>query len=142
MKSDTKMLKALNVEGVLWLTQMYHVAWKFSKTSWDWQTGVIITSVKPYLRWRRDRVTALVRSALDDFEMSAWRDETTSFLFAIHTKRDTSVAIGNAKHCLAEVWDWDDGQLLKLVIFHILGVKWSNVKHQGCKSPILLWLKF
>ena len=58
---------------------------------------------------RADRVTWRVRSALGDFEMSAWRDETTSFLLAMHTKRDTSVAIGNAKHYLAEVRDWDDG---------------------------------
>ena len=36
-----EMLKALTGEEILWLTRMYHVAWKFSKTARDWQTGVI-----------------------------------------------------------------------------------------------------
>ena len=41
-----KMLKALTGEGVLWLTQVYQVAWKLGKTSRDWQTGVIILIFK------------------------------------------------------------------------------------------------
>ena len=37
-----EMLKALTGEGILRLTQVCQVAWKFGKTSRDWQTGVII----------------------------------------------------------------------------------------------------
>ena len=33
-------------EGILWLTQVCQVVWKFSKTSRDWQTGVIIPILK------------------------------------------------------------------------------------------------
>ena len=38
-----EMLKALNGEGVLWLTRVCQVAGKLGKTSKDWQTGVIIS---------------------------------------------------------------------------------------------------
>ena len=37
-----EMLKALTEEEILWLTGVYHVAWKFFKTPRDWQTNVII----------------------------------------------------------------------------------------------------
>ena len=37
-----QMLKALTEEGILWLTRVCQVAWKFGKTPSDWQTGVII----------------------------------------------------------------------------------------------------
>ena len=40
------MLKALTGEGILWLTRVYQVAWKFGKTPRDWQTGVIIPIFK------------------------------------------------------------------------------------------------
>ena len=45
-----EMLKALAGEGILWLTQVCQVAWKFGKTPRDWQIGVIIPIFK-----RRDR---------------------------------------------------------------------------------------
>ena len=41
-----EMLKALTGEGILWLTRVCHVAWKFGKTPTDWQTGVIIPIFK------------------------------------------------------------------------------------------------
>ena len=37
-----EMLKALTGEGILWLTRVCQVAWKFGKTPRDWQTSVII----------------------------------------------------------------------------------------------------
>ena len=40
------MLKALTAEGILWLTRVCQVAWKFGKTPRDWQTGVIIPIFK------------------------------------------------------------------------------------------------
>ena len=40
------MLKALTGEGILWLTRVCHIAWKFGKTPRDWQTGVIIPIFK------------------------------------------------------------------------------------------------
>ena len=36
-----EILKALTVEGILWLTRVCQVAWKVGKTPRDWQTGVI-----------------------------------------------------------------------------------------------------
>ena len=42
----TEMLKALTVEGILWLTRLCQVAWKFGKTSRDWQTHVIVPILK------------------------------------------------------------------------------------------------
>ena len=41
-----EMLKALTGEGILWLTQVCQVAWKFGKTPRDWQTDVIIPIFK------------------------------------------------------------------------------------------------
>ena len=41
-----EILKALTGEGILWLTRMCQVAWKFGKTPSDWQTGVIIPIIK------------------------------------------------------------------------------------------------
>ena len=41
-----EMLKALTVEGILWLTRVCQVAWKFGKTPRDWQTGVMIPIFK------------------------------------------------------------------------------------------------
>ena len=41
-----EMLKALTVEGILWLSRVCQVASKFGKTSRDWQTGVIIPIFK------------------------------------------------------------------------------------------------
>ena len=38
----SEMLKALTGEGILWLTRVCQVAWKFGKTPRDWQTGMII----------------------------------------------------------------------------------------------------
>ena len=38
----SEMLKALTGEGILWLTRVCQVAWKFGKTPRDWQTGVTI----------------------------------------------------------------------------------------------------
>ena len=40
------MLKALTGEGILWLTRVCQVVWKFGKTPRDWQTGVIIPIFK------------------------------------------------------------------------------------------------
>ena len=40
------MLKALTGEGILLLTRVCQVAWKFGKTPRDWQTGVIISIFK------------------------------------------------------------------------------------------------
>ena len=40
------MLKALTGEGILWLTRVCQVAWKFGKTPRDWQTGVNISIFK------------------------------------------------------------------------------------------------
>ena len=37
-----EMLKALTGEGILWLTRVCQIAWKFGKNPRDWQTGVII----------------------------------------------------------------------------------------------------
>ena len=42
----SKMLKALTGEEIFWLTRVCQVAWKFGKTSKDWQTGVIIPIFK------------------------------------------------------------------------------------------------
>ena len=39
-KIRPEMLKALSREGILWLTRVCQVAWKFGKTPRDWQTGV------------------------------------------------------------------------------------------------------
>ena len=39
-------LKVLTGEGILWLTRMCQVVWKFGKTPRDWQTGVIIPIFK------------------------------------------------------------------------------------------------
>ena len=39
-------LKALTGEGILWLMLACQVAWKFGKTTRDWQTGVIIPIFK------------------------------------------------------------------------------------------------
>ena len=41
-----EMLKALNVEGVRWLTRLCQVTWKLGKTQKDWQAGVIIPIYK------------------------------------------------------------------------------------------------
>ena len=41
-----EILKALTGEGILWLTRVCQVAWKFGKTPRDWQTGVIIPIFK------------------------------------------------------------------------------------------------
>ena len=41
-----EMLKALTGEGILWLTRVCQVVWKFGKTLRDWQTGVIIPVFK------------------------------------------------------------------------------------------------
>ena len=41
-----EMLKALTGEGILWLTRVRQVAWKFGKTPRDWQTGVMIPIFK------------------------------------------------------------------------------------------------
>ena len=41
-----EMLNALTGEGILWLTRVCQVAWKFGKTPRDWQTGVIIPIFK------------------------------------------------------------------------------------------------
>ena len=41
-----EMLKALTGEGILWLTRVCQVAWKFGKPPRDWQTGVIIPIFK------------------------------------------------------------------------------------------------
>ena len=41
-----EMLKALTGKGILWLTRVSEVAWKFGKTSRDWQTRVIIPIFK------------------------------------------------------------------------------------------------
>ena len=41
-----EMLKALTGEGILWLTRVCHVAWKFGKTFRNCQTGVIIRIFK------------------------------------------------------------------------------------------------
>ena len=49
-KTRPEMLKALTGEGILWLTRVCQVAWKFGKTPRDWQTGVIIQIFK-----KRDR---------------------------------------------------------------------------------------
>ena len=40
------MLKAMTREGILWLTRVSQVTWKFVKTPRDWQTGVIIPIFK------------------------------------------------------------------------------------------------
>ena len=45
-KIRPEMLKALTREGILWLTRVCQVAWKFGKTPRDWQTGVIIPIFK------------------------------------------------------------------------------------------------
>ena len=45
-KIRPEMLKVLAGEGILWLTQVCQLAWKFGKTSRDWQTGVIIPIFK------------------------------------------------------------------------------------------------
>ena len=42
----SEMLKALNAEGILWLTRVCQVAWKLGKTPKDWQTGMIIPIFK------------------------------------------------------------------------------------------------
>ena len=41
-----EMLKALTREGIVWLTRVCQVAWKFGKTPRDWQTDVIIPIFK------------------------------------------------------------------------------------------------
>ena len=41
-----EMLKVLTGEGILWLTRVCQVAWKFGKTPRDWQTDVIIPIFK------------------------------------------------------------------------------------------------
>ena len=41
-----EMLKTLTGEGILWLTRVCQVAWKFGKTPRDWQAGVIISMFK------------------------------------------------------------------------------------------------
>ena len=45
-KIRPEILKALNEEGVRWLTRMCQVAWKLRKTPKNWQTGVIILIYK------------------------------------------------------------------------------------------------
>ena len=39
-------LKTLTRKGILWLTRVCQAAWKFGKTSRNWQTGVIIPIFK------------------------------------------------------------------------------------------------
>ena len=41
-----EVLNALTVEGILWLTRVCQVAWKYGKTPRDWQTDVIIAIFK------------------------------------------------------------------------------------------------
>ena len=41
-----QMLKALTREGILWLTRVCQVTWKFGKTPRDWQTVVSIPIFK------------------------------------------------------------------------------------------------
>ena len=41
-----EMLKVLTGEGILWLTQVRQVAWKFVTTSRDWKRGVLIPIFK------------------------------------------------------------------------------------------------
>ena len=41
-----EMLKTLTGEGILRLTRVWQVTWKFEKTPRDWQTGVIIPIFK------------------------------------------------------------------------------------------------
>ena len=40
------MLEALTREEILWLTEACQIAWKFCKTSRDWQIGMIIPIFK------------------------------------------------------------------------------------------------
>ena len=41
-----ELLKTLTGEGILWLTRVCQLAWKFNKTPRNWQTGVIIPIFK------------------------------------------------------------------------------------------------
>ena len=41
-----EIFKALNGEGIRWLTRVCQVTWKLKKTPKDWQTGVIIPIYK------------------------------------------------------------------------------------------------
>ena len=41
-----EMLKALTGEGILWLTRVCQVAWKYGKTPRGWQASVIIPIFK------------------------------------------------------------------------------------------------
>ena len=45
-KIRPEMLKALTGEGILWLTRVCQLVWKFGKTPRDWQTGVMIPIFK------------------------------------------------------------------------------------------------
>ena len=45
-KIRPELLKALTGEEILWLTRVCQVAWKYGKTSRDWQKGVIISTFK------------------------------------------------------------------------------------------------
>ena len=42
----SEMSKALTGKGILWLTRVCQVAWKYGKTLTDWQAGVIIPIFK------------------------------------------------------------------------------------------------
>ena len=44
--TELRMLKVLTGKGILCLTPVCQVAWKFGKTPRDWQTGVIIPILK------------------------------------------------------------------------------------------------
>ena len=41
-----EMLKTLTGEGILWSTRVCQVAWKFGKTTREWETAVIIPIFK------------------------------------------------------------------------------------------------
>ena len=45
-KIRSEMLKALTGEGILWLMQVFQVAWMYGKTLRDWQTSAIIPIFK------------------------------------------------------------------------------------------------
>ena len=60
---------------------------------------------KSVINWLRPIYTGVVIASHDMFAqrlaISKCQHDMTSFLLAMHTKRNTSVAIRNAKHCLA-----------------------------------------
>ena len=124
----TKMLKTLTGEGILWLTRVCQVLWKYSKTPRDWQTGVIIPIFKkgdhkqwtnyrgislPSLPGKEDpkclkrKFWELVKSKLEDSQCGFCPGRsTTDQIFTLKQHFEKSWEYGKYRFACMLCWSW------------------------------------